>query len=74
MIPPGLTGPGPFGGGPFGARRLHELGIRLPQALALGQWLAPADRHGGQRAQARLAELGFEVVEDRVSWKVYRRR
>ena len=46
-----------------------------PKIAPGGLWIADdTDWATTQRAQARLAELGFEVVEDRVSWKVCRRR
>jgi hypothetical protein len=46
-----------------------------PKLARDGYWIADdTDWATTQRAQARLGELGFEVVEDHVQWKVYRRR
>ena len=46
-----------------------------PKIAPGGLWIADdTDWATTQRAQARLAELGFAVIEDHVQWKVFRRR
>ena len=46
-----------------------------PKLARDGYWIADdTDWATTQRAQRRLHELGFEVVEDHVQWKVLRRR
>jgi hypothetical protein len=46
-----------------------------PKLAHDGLWVADdTDWATTQRAQRHLAELGFEVVEDHVQWKVFRRR
>jgi predicted O-methyltransferase YrrM len=46
-----------------------------PKLAPGGLWVADdTDWPTTQRAQARLAELGFVAVEDHVQWKVFRRR
>ncbi len=46
-----------------------------PKLARDGYWIADdTDWATTQRAQRRLAELGFAVVEDHAQWKVYRRR
>ncbi|MEO8487352.1 MAG: class I SAM-dependent methyltransferase [Betaproteobacteria bacterium] len=47
----------------------------LPKLAPDGFWIADdTDWPTTHKAQARLAELGLEVVEDHASWKVFRRR
>lgn len=46
-----------------------------PKLARDGVWIADdTDWATTQRAQRRLGELGFAVVEDHVQWKAYRRR
>ena len=47
----------------------------VPKLRRDGWWIADdTDWATTQKAQARLVELGFAVVEDHANWRVYRRR
>ena len=47
----------------------------VPKLAPDGWWIADdTDWPTTQRAQRRLGELGFAVVEDHEQWKAYRRR
>jgi predicted O-methyltransferase YrrM len=51
-----------------------EVELWTPKLRPGGLWIADdTDWPTTQRAQARLAELGFALVEDHAAWKVFRR-